>query len=41
VIVEIAHGVEGGPGLPRGAIRSTPWGESLHPPGLEWSESLQ
>ena len=27
--------------LPSGAIRSTPWGESLHPPGLNWSESLQ
>jgi hypothetical protein len=24
-----------------GAIRSTPRGESLHPPGLNWSESLQ
>jgi len=27
--------------LPSGANRSTPWGESLHPPGLNWSESLQ
>ncbi len=27
--------------LPSGANRSTPWGKSLHPPGLNWSESLQ
>jgi hypothetical protein len=33
--------LEQGGRLPSGANRSTPRGESLHPPGLNWSESLQ
>ena len=28
------------PPVGSGANRSTPWSESLHPPGLNWSESL-